>query len=84
MYLNIGLCTNLNQSNTDWKVGYRIINPTASPSIPRSASVWHIRYLKLSLGLCIKSYILTPYALKKTPIDFEVKGQGINSYILSY
>lgn len=25
MYLNIGLCTNHNQSNTDWIVGYRII-----------------------------------------------------------
>lgn len=25
MYLNIGFCANLNQSNTEWKVGYRII-----------------------------------------------------------
>lgn len=25
MCLDIGLCTNLNQCNTDWKVGYRIL-----------------------------------------------------------
>lgn len=74
------------KSNPDWKVGYRIINPTASPSTPHSGSVWHIRYLKLSLGLCIKSYILTPYALK-TPINFEVKCQGnkfLHSFLLIY
>lgn len=83
MYLIICLCTNLNQSDTDWKVGYGIINPTASPSISHSASVWHIRYLKLALN----SYILTPYAFKKTPIDFEIKGQSnkfLHSFLLIY
>lgn len=76
MYLNICLCTNLNQSNTDWKVGYRIINLTTVRLSLIQPVFDTFDILNCLWFSALNSYILTSYALKKTPIDIEVKGQG--------
>lgn len=87
MYLNIGLCTNLNQSNTDWKVGYRIINLTTVRLSLIQAVFDTFDILNCLWVSALNSYILTPYAFKKTPIDFEVKGQSnkfLHYFLLIY